>query len=152
MTAKAARQWLVNASFIVIGAQFGFFLLAPILGYPITWAQSMRLLEVITPIFFGYLGSAAHFLFSTDPLQTIRQDAAQLVAVLVRGPVVVFALITAVALLAFGISNRPTAASGSGMDIDTLALVFSLALSLLAVTTTVLVGYLFGSKGGGLAP
>jgi hypothetical protein len=148
MTAKAARLWLVNVSLVVIGAEFVFFLLGPLLGYPLTFAQSLRLLEIITPTFFGYLGSAAHFLFKSDPLAKMRPGSSGLLGVLVRGPVILFVLITGVTLVAFGVSNRVTASAGSGMDIDTLALCFASALSLLAVTTTVLVGYLFGGGSG----
>lgn len=147
MTTRTARRWLVYASLGLTAAAFVFFVVAPAAGYPLTFAQSIRLLEVVGPVFFGYVGSAVRFAFASAPDAPLREDAGELLPALVRGPILVFGLALVAALTSFGLSNRAAAAPGSGMDIDTLALIFSIALAFLAATTSVLVPLLFpGSR------
>jgi hypothetical protein len=95
-------------------------------------------------VFLANLGSATAFVFP----RTRRQDrhtvgSTELIGLLVRGPICVFAIAIVAAVGSFGYSNRLTAPAGSGMSLDTLSSVVSAALGLLAVTTNVAVAYLF---------
>jgi len=147
MTKQAARIWLIKASLSITGVTFVFFLLSPALGYPLSFEQSIRLLEIVTPVFLGYLGSATTFLFGKETQMsdvTIRGPK-ELLQLLVKGPVYVFGIATLAAMVAFGYSNRTDALSGSGMSVDLLAGGISAALGLLAVTTNIIVSYLFSS-------
>jgi hypothetical protein len=148
MNAEAARSWLIKISLFITGANFAFFLIAPAIGYPLTFEQSMRLQEINLPVFLGYLGSAAHFIFRssarTESNPSLRSNS--LVALLVKGPVIIFGVATGSAIIAFGFTNRSGAQPGSGMSTDVLAAVLSAALGILAVTTSVAVSYLFSAE------
>lgn len=147
MDAKQARLWIIKASLIVIALNFTFFLLAPTIGYPLTFEQAVRLIEIISPVFMAYLGSASYFIFSSTqegPEINIGGDKGML-SLLVKGPVYVFALAALSAMIAFGYSNRAEAVSGSGMSVDILSGSISAILGLLAVTTNVIVAYLFST-------
>src|SRR5215469_14595645 len=123
MTVGAARKWLVVSSLAVTGAVFIFFLLAPALGFPLVFAQSLRVLEVALPVFLGYLGSAASFVFRSgskaDEL-AFRPSAASLVGLLIKGPMIVFGVALISVIVAFGVTNRRDAAPGSGISVDQL--------------------------------
>ena len=139
-----ARKWLVTASLSLTGFTFLFCILAPALRYPLEFAQSFRLLEIVTPVFLGYLGSASLFIFNTQrPESTAQQSLSPLLGLLVRGPVLVYFLTILAALIAFGVSNGRSAPPGSGMDVDQLAFAFSAALGLLTATTSLSATYLF---------
>jgi hypothetical protein len=131
-----------------------FFIIAPTSGYPIRYDQAIRLLEIVLPVFLGYLGSAARFIFPANSKVRSKEklDLHPLASIMIRGPVIVFSLATVAALTAFGLSNRRDAAPGTGMDIDTLAGILSLALGILAVTTNVAFAYLFPASNTGVQP
>lgn len=146
MTVENARKWLVVSSLSVTGSVFLFFLLAPATGFPLVFAQSLRILEVALPVFLGYLGSAARFVFrsgSDADEVAFRRSASPLVGLLIRGPLIVFAFALGAIVLAFGLTNRPDAAPGSGVSVDQLTAGISIILGLLAVTTNVAISYLF---------
>ena len=147
MTPDIARIWIIKVSLIITSLNFAFFLIAPVLGYPITFEQSIRILEIITPVFFSYLGSATYFLFSKNSSgQNVSlQGPQELLNLLVKGPIWVFGTASLAAVIAFGYSNSAAAPIGSGMTVDFLAGSMTAALGLLAVTTNVIVSYLFSS-------
>ncbi len=151
MNVQTARVWIIKASLIITGLCFGFFLLAPALGYPTTFDQALRLLEIITPVFLAYLGSATYFLFGKDAsnIDLSVRGSTELFSILVRGPVYLFGFVVTAAIAAFGYSNRVSAPVGSGMSIDALAASLSASLGLLAVTTNVVVTYLFSGGQNG---
>ena len=152
MTSAQARSWLINVSLLAIGVEFVFFLLAPALGYPLVYDQSLRLLELMSPALFGYVGTAVTYAVSKKNSNDPEPKHSSLFATLVRAPLMLYAIITVAAFFAFGWTNRSAASPGSGMNIDQLSAVMTLALSLLAVTTTVLVTYLFATKSVANAP
>src|SRR6185295_2636008 len=127
MTAHVARKWLIYATLLTTAVAFVFFLIAPASGFPLTFDQSVRLLEIVLPVFLGYLGSATHFVVrgsNTAPNTPVPpRGRSELLGLLVRGPVVVFLVATVSAIVAFGISNSPSAPPGSGMSVDTLAVI-----------------------------
>lgn len=146
--ADDARKWLILASLSMTAVLFVFFLIAPAVGFPLTFPQARGLLEIILPVFLGYLGSASHFIFSQGSGRSGRGAdlPREMVTLLIRGPVVVFAAISVCAIGVFGYSNRIEAPVGSGMSLDTLASFLSAALGLLAVTTSVASAYLFANR------
>ncbi len=66
MNAPTARLWIIRASLLTTGLNFTFFLIFPALGYPITFDQAIRLLEIVTPVYLAYFGSATYFLFAKN--------------------------------------------------------------------------------------
>ena len=145
MSPDDARKWLVTASLIITGALFLFFILAPAFHYPLQFKQARTLLEVLLPVFLGYLGSAAHFLFRVEGApQVVRSvQSPALLTLILKGPVVLFTVAVTAALIAFGVMNRAGQNDGGGMSVQDLSGIVSLALGLLTVTTSVLSAYLF---------
>lgn len=147
MSQEQARIWIILASLAITCALMLFFFVAPTVGYPLESKQALQLLELVLPLFLGYLGAASHFLFRSDRGTRPRHMRRQQLALLVRGPVLVFAFVVVGLLFAFGWSNRSAAAAGVGMSYDTLSGSLSAALGLLAATTSVMVSYLFSIAG-----
>jgi hypothetical protein len=159
MDVDLARGWLIKASLVATGAAFVFFLVAPAVGYPLTWNQSMRVFEIVLPVFLSYLGTATHFLFHSnnrrDKPVTVNPSSISLLGLLVRGPIIVFGVASIAIIFAFGFSNRASSPErGTGMSPDMLTWSFTAALGLLTVTTNVVVAYLFSAtrKAGGRQP
>ena len=98
-------------------------------------------------MFLAYLGTASYFIFSKNRDEQIEHSKGELFSLLVKGPIWVFSLAAIGAIFAFGFSNRPSAETGSGMSVDLLSGSISGILGLLAVTTNVIVAYLFSTGG-----
>ncbi len=150
MTTVKARLWLVKASFFVIAGNLVFFLLAPWLGYPLQREESPRLLQIIIPVFTGYLVAAIHFVFrQTEPIPA-RSGVGipELLRWIVIGPVMIFLVWSLSAILAFGFSNRVSAPGGTGLSVDDLASQITFALAFLTATTGAVISYLFGRPNG----
>lgn len=143
MSEDTARVWLVNASLVISGLFMLFTVLSPIFGYPLEFTQALRLTEIVFPVFFGYLGSAVFFLIGQGKKTKVRPGSSTLLSTLVKGPIILFGLGGVAAFTAFGISNSANAPPGEGMSVDTLALIFTGLISLLAGTTSALVAHLF---------
>jgi hypothetical protein len=141
MSINAARQWLIIASISVTGAELIFFLIAPSTGFPLSFPKNLEILQTILPVFLGYLGAAAHFIFKNPAPPVTAQS--QFLGIMVKGPVVVYALAVIAALAAFGYSNRIGAAIGTGMSVDNLTTSLAITLGILTATTSVVVSYLF---------
>jgi len=145
MTIFAAQKFLIQSSLCLTGFLFLFYVVAPAFGYPLEYDQSIRLAQINTPVFLGYLGSATRFLFSgdSDRARIIKAELAPLLGMLVVGPILIFVLSTIACLVAFGWTNRQSAPPGFGLSVDNLSIFLTVILGLLAVTTGVVVSYLF---------
>lgn len=143
MTADQARKWIIVSSLFITGVQLVFLLAAPALGFPLEYPKNLDLLQIVMPVFLGYLGSAAHFIFmSPSPVVQVNN---QFLGILVKGPILIYASAIAAAIFAFGYSNRVAATPGDGMSVANLGTALSIALGLLAATTGIIVSYLFVS-------
>jgi hypothetical protein len=140
LTFDEARKWLILFTLCCTGANFLFFLLSPVLGFPLEQAEAIRVLEIVLPIFLGYLGTATQFLFQTGTRPVRAAVNSDLLSILVRGPAILFAIISVATIVAFGYANRR---GGRGMTPDTLSAIITINLSLLAVTTNVIISNLF---------
>jgi uncharacterized membrane protein YidH (DUF202 family) len=144
MSVYHARRWLIGASLIAAGSAFCFFMLAPVLGYPLRHSQAQSVLQIVLPVFLGYLGAATQFVFQKTPSPEDAFTISPTMSLLVRGPIALFLGMIAVAIFAFGYSNRLSAPPGEeGMSVDQLSTAVTAATGLLAVTTNVVVAYLF---------
>lgn len=141
MTINSARKWLIISSLVITGVQMIFLLTAPVFSFPLTYPKNLDLLQIVLPVFLGYLGSASHFIFQSAaaPIQVHNQ----FLGLLVKGPIIIYVLAVAAAFGSFAYSNRIGAEIGAGMSVDNLATALSLALGLLAVTTGIINSYLF---------
>jgi hypothetical protein len=140
-----SRRWLLTASLTATGANLLFFILAPALGYPLEFHQSLRMMQILLPVVLGYLGSMAAFLFQTPRHVRLHPRALPLLEPLVRGPLIIFGVASVSAIFAFGYTNRAAAEPGTGMSVDTLSGTITISLGILTVTTNAIVAYLFGA-------
>jgi hypothetical protein len=145
MTIFQARKLIIWTSLGSTAAVFVFFVVGPPLGFPLGWDQVQRVIEIVLPVFLGYLGTATHFLFKkSDPDSDPELgEKAPLLGLLIRGPLLVFGLAFTAILFAFGYSNRANAKPDSGMSVDQLAWALTAALGILTASTGVAVSYLF---------
>jgi hypothetical protein len=141
MTIDNARKWLIVSSLTITGGQMLFLLVAPTVGFPLPYPKNLDLLQIVSPVFLGYLGSAAHFIFQNPTPAVPVQN--RFLGLLVKGPLVIYVLAAGASLAAFGYANRVGTAVGAGMSVDNLATALSLSLGVLAVTTGVVSSYLF---------
>lgn len=140
MTVDQARRWIILASLIITGIQMVFLLLSPAI-LPLEYPENLDLLQIITPVFLGYLGSSAHFVFMNPPPAVAVNN--QFLPLLVKGPIIIYASAMVAAFGTFWYTNRPGAPLGGNMTVDHLSTAMSLALGVLAATTAVIVSYLF---------
>ncbi len=150
MSVRSARKWLILASLSITGLQMLFLIMAPSFGFPLVSPENFHLLEIVSPVFLGYLGSASHFVFNNPVPEVPVQN--EFLAPLVIGPIVIYLIVVAGAVVVFAYSNRLSAPAGTGMSEGDLATALSSALGLLAVTTGVVTSYLFVSADSQVAP
>jgi hypothetical protein len=152
MDLLTARKWIIISSFVISAGTFVFFIAAPALNFPLLYDQSWRLLQIVFPVFLGYLANATHFVFAVDRGTQEDQDQdraarvgrhSDLAGLLIRWPIIIFGIFLVLAVAAFGYTNRRNAPVGTGMNVDLLATILSVALGLLTATTNVAVSYLF---------
>ena len=141
MTVDSARKWLIVSSLAITGCQMVFLLVSPVVGFPLRYPKNLALLQIVSPVFLGYLGSAAHFIFQ-NPVPAVPVQN-KFLGFLVKGPLIIYVLAACSSFVAFGYSNRQGAPVGAGMSVDNLGTALSLSLGVLAITTSVLSSYLF---------
>lgn len=128
---------------------YGFFLIiAPIMGYPLDSSQAFQLLQVIFPLFVGYLMSAAVYIFQEEDVNLDLQ-APSLLEYLVKGPFVVVFVLMALSFLAYGVTNWPLEErgyTGDGMSFETLANLVTVFLAIHTGVTSTLVIHLFKKR------
>jgi len=149
MTPDQARTWIIRTSLLLTTALFAFVVIAPTAGYPLDPSSNhvIRLLQIVTPVFVGYLGSAAHFVFGDTSGSASNQPQLSPNAVLlIKGPVLAWVVMSTLCFTAYGLSNRPSAAPGSGWSFDFLSGLLTVTLSLLTATTNLAVAYLFKAE------
>lgn len=141
MDIDRARSVLILSSLIITGLQIVFLIAAPVFGFPLPYPGNLHVLQIISPVFLGYLGSASHFIFQ-DPAPVVPVQK-RFLGTLVVGPIVIYACSIITAFAVFAWSNRADAPPGTGISEDDLSTILSLALGVLAVTTGVITSYLF---------
>lgn len=144
MSIRNAQFWIVRASLLLIGATWVFFLLAPAIDFPLTFKESFALLKLITPVFMGYVGLAVGFLFAGGaPLPSPGRSIGSLLALLVRGPVILYGAVMICALIVFGMTNRSGANPAEMMPYDYLENATITATTILTGTTSVVASKIF---------
>jgi hypothetical protein len=147
MTYQAARIWIVKWSLAVIAAYGAALLIAPALRYPLEPSQSIQLLQMLLPIFLGYLASAIVFVFEgqrrADPT-----GQPELLGLLARGPFLVTIILSIALFGAFWAANS-TDVKGERLmrfSYDTLTSGFAAIMGIHTFVTSALVAYLFGQE------
>jgi hypothetical protein len=101
MTVQQARVWLVAYSLVACGTTIVFFLIAPATTYPLGWDDSFRILEIITPVFFGYLGLATRNIFAPRTARDVEPYSSSLFRMLLLGPLSIFGIVVVTLVVPF---------------------------------------------------
>ena len=155
MTFEEPRGWLIRTSLGISFLIVLFAIVGPgVLGFPLDAerGQDTRILQIVLPVFVGYLAAASHYVFSERGQDAAKDDPrlSGSALTLVKWPVVAWGVLTVAMLAAFWYSNRASGPPGSGWSVDKLAAYLTIGLSLLTATTNIAVNYLF-AKGKGPA-
>jgi hypothetical protein len=114
------------------------------------YEEVIRVLQIIFPVFIGYLSlAAAHVSRGISPGRLATRDSEfasrQITQLVLRGPIYVVGLCLIVLTAAFWISNIPSARPGNGMSLDNFCWFLSLLMGLLAASSALIIARLFPS-------
>jgi hypothetical protein len=148
--AQTARVAIVSYSLGITGFLMVFLLLAQPLGMRFDFGreENLRLMDIVLPTFFAYLGAASHFLFNANRGREVPKNNEQLLRLLVHGPFIIFIATVAALFYSHYLSHRPIGPDDARIDVlsfNQLSRYFSVSLALLAATVGVISSYLFGS-------
>ena len=145
MTIQESRRWIVHWSLGLIALYGVFFLLALVLHYPLVFEQSAQMLQIIFPIFLGYLATAIVFAFEGREVETRAPD---LLGPLTKGPFLVSLLLSIALFVAFWVadSTHSSAQPTTPMTFDVFSSLFAAIVGIHTATTSALVAYLFGAE------
>lgn len=144
MNAASARIFIVVASLALTGFLLVFLMAAPFLQLPFNEneGENVHLIEIVLPVFFGYLGNASHFLFNANRGRSVPPEQRPLLAILVIGSFGIFTIFIICLFVVFALSNG----SPGAMSFDSLSRFFSFGMGLLACTISIIASYLFGTS------
>jgi hypothetical protein len=114
--------------------------MAPIFDF-LKYPHNLDLLQVVGPVFLGYLGTACAFIFKGPSPEVPVNE--KFLGPLVVGPIVLYVLYVGTAFAVFGYANREIAPIGTGIPVSVLSRELSIALGVLAATTSVINANLF---------
>jgi hypothetical protein len=145
LTVSGARLVIVFFSLAITGILLCLFVLSPLLGIPFNPGRNehFRLVEIVLPVFLGYLGNASHFIFRSHRMVEPQVLDERILAMLVYGPFIIYIFFNTSLFLSFYLCNQP---DGSGMPIDELTRWFSIALGVLTGTISIINSYVFNAS------
>jgi hypothetical protein len=106
-------------------------------------AQAWQVVQIVFPVFAGYLGTAVIFLFQRKSGQ-VRIVDENLLMYLIYAPFAVFWVLGATVFLFFYVSNLP--GRREGMQFDDLSNYITMLVSFMNATTGALTAFLFQSE------
>jgi len=142
MTAEYARRKLILLSLITT-VLFSVFVIVSPLWTPFDSQQALQVVQVVFPVFAGYIGAAVLFLFRGNPSAGAIADQ-NLLGTLIYAPFIVFWCLAAAVLFYFYLSNQP--GHGQGMTFAQLMTYVTLIISFMNITTGALGAFLFQSE------
>ncbi|MGJ5077005.1 hypothetical protein [Bradyrhizobium oligotrophicum] len=142
MTAEQARRKLIFLS-LVTTVLFSAFLIVSPLFTPFGPQEALQVVQVVFPVFAGYIGSAVLFLFRGNPASGTIADQG-LLKMLIYAPFAVFWCLAAAVLFYFYVSNQP--GYNQGMTFPQLMTYVTIIISFMNITTGALGAFLFQSE------
>lgn len=146
MTINQARGQLILYSILCTGIVFIFFTIAPVIGFYSLSGVEWRIPQMVIPVFVGYIASASHFMFNSGPDAILGESANKLLRMILYGGFGLFFACSIAIITAYYLSNIPSAASNTGHSIDWLANGFTIILSMLSASTSIISSYIFSAK------
>jgi hypothetical protein len=144
LSVPQARVAIVAFSLGITGVLLCFLILAPTIGIPFNPGrnENLMLVQIVIPVFLGYLGSASHFVFRSRAAPEVGIADESLLGLLVYGSFGLYVLANVSLFTAFFLNNR---SEGVGMSIDELSKWFTLILGVLTCTVSVITSYIFST-------
>ena len=145
MDRKGGQRFAITSSISMLAICSAFLVFAPLTKYPLDFEQSMKIIQVIIPLFAGYLASASMGLTSKNKPRNTKID--ENIIYLMKGVFFLIVFMILSLFIVFGVANWPSdnlAYESIDFSFDSLSLMISLILGIHTATTTVIVGYLFG--------
>ncbi|WP_434585771.1 hypothetical protein ACMYSP_04610 [Klebsiella sp. R390] len=148
--AQSARISIIIYSLGITSFLIFFLILSPAIGMRFDYSQeqNLRLIDIVLPTFFGYLGAASHFLFNANRGREIIDQNAFILKLLIHGPFLIFIISICCLFFTFYTTHRPLPDNVPRvyrMDFNSLSRYLSICLALLAATVGIISSYLFGS-------
>jgi hypothetical protein len=142
MSPESARRKIVLLSLMTTVA-FSCCLIVSPLFIQLKVAQAWQVVQIVFPVFAGYLGTAVIFLFQkkSGQLRIVDED---LLKYLIYAPFGVFWIIGLTVFFFFYVSNLP--GRREGMQFDDLSNYVTMLVSFMNVTTGALTAFLFQSE------
>jgi hypothetical protein len=139
------RNWFIRVNLTTLCAMLFFFILAPITGFPVTFNEAWRIIQMILPMLLSFVAAAAIFFVSSrsSNLPEPPANVTSIARVMIRGPLYIAIFGCILATSVFWYSNRHTAPAGSGFSLEQYCWWISAFLSILSVTTGIVVARLF---------
>ena len=139
MTVDHARRLIVLLSLGTTTAFTAFLIVSP-LFIQVDIAEAYRVVQIIFPVFAGYLGAAVLYLFQRSAHDVIVADPV-LLRYIVYGAFLIFWLLGLVLFLFYYVSNLPGGIEG--MRIDQLSNYMTMLIAVLNITVGALSTFLF---------
>lgn len=141
MNVEGARSKLIYFSLGMLLLQGLFLILAPIFHYPLQEDERARIMQIIGPVFVGYLGLATQYATS-NPARSSKKQVPHL-GQIVYGSITVYSLLVAAAFAAFGLSNQAGATVGEGISVGSLCWWLTFLVAFLAAAPGVIARTVF---------
>lgn len=140
MSPEETRRLVVILSLVTLVAFSGFLILAPLFWLSMGSADAFSLVQIVFPVFAGYVGSAATFLGAPKVEDTPFADPT-LAKTIVWGTFALFWFLGACLFVAYFVTNL--AGGPPGMTVGQLATYIALFLALLNATVGALSSSIF---------
>lgn len=145
MTVGKFRRVTVLTLLGLTSATIVFFIIAPVLGYPLELDQGWAMAQISIPVLTGYIGTATQFALGGHADDEAK--VAPLLTWLVMGPVAIYLLGALAVLWAFWLTNRVGAPLGTGMSTQLLSTILTALLGVVTVSANIAVAQIFRKPG-----
>lgn len=135
-----ARVTVIALSLGLTVAFLLFFLIAPVRGYPLKVSEAQELMNVVVPIFSGYLATSAAFVFSKPDSSPV--PLSPLTMFMLISTAVVFLTLSVVLFWVFYYASKLQAPL-TAMDYPTLRAFFLTIISIMTAVYALAISYLF---------
>jgi hypothetical protein len=142
MTVEQGRRMIIALSLITT-TLFNCALIVSPLVIQLKPGESLQLVQIVFPVFAGYIGASVLFLFQGTPAASQTADN-KLLELLVYSPFCVFWLLALSVLTYFYLSNLP--GKSEGMTFEQISTYITLIISFMNATTGALTALLFNSE------
>lgn len=131
-------------------ATLAFFVAAPALGFPASFADSFGLAQIAAPVLLGYVGLAAAFATQSTPERTPAPQAERLrlLSALAHSMLALYVVVAVIACTVFWMTNTRERWDGGGFGLNELRNVLTVALGAYTGVSNHIIARLFPAEKG----